>query len=373
MKKYGVIIFLISIFLMGLGIYLVMSASNTYSDVRYDQPFKIFSEHLRNAGLGLLFLIVFAVMPYRYLKPISKAVLFTAILLLLLTLLIGQEINGAKRWLNLGIQFQTSDFARLALIIHLASFIERKGEAFQEFSQGFFKAFIWVVAVVVLVMAQPNVSTSFLLLMLSFILMYVGGAKKRHILLTSFTSFGLLLMSALMLSHSRERLEAFVTSLSEKKQVSTQVYQAIVGLGSGGPWGVGFGESKQRNLFISEAHNDFIFAIWGEERGFAGTSTILAIYFTMFYLGFLISRKAPDVFGQLLAFGISMSFIMMAFINAAVASGAIPATGLPLPFVSSGGTSILILSISTGILINIAFAAAKLEKSEPEIIIAKAN
>jgi cell division protein FtsW len=156
-----------------------------------------------------------------------------------------------------------------------------------------------------------------------------------------------------LFTHSRGRILTFINSMQHGGQINDQVRQALLGLGSGGIWGVGFGHSSQRNLFLPEAYGDFIFAILGEERGFIGASVVLFIYLALFICGIIIAKNAKDKFGQLLGTGISLSFIIYALVNTAVASGLIPTTGLPLPFISYGGSSLIIISVSIGILINI--------------------
>jgi cell division protein FtsW len=163
----------------------------------------------------------------------------------------------------------------------------------------------------------------------------------------------------MILSHSRARILGFINSFSNGGDINMQVKQAIYSLGSGGLLGVGIGNSKQNNLFLPEAYGDFIFAILGEETGFIGVIVVLMLYMILFVAGILIAKKTKDKFGQMLAFGISFSIIIYAFVNAAVATGLFPTTGLPLPFISYGGTSIIFLSASVGILLNIAILNTK--------------
>jgi len=186
--------------------------------------------------------------------------------------------------------------------------------------------------------------------------LYVGNAKVKHILGSLAVLFTLGAVAAMIYPHSRVRILAFVNSLFSGGDINLQVKQAIYSLGSGGLFGVGVGNSMQSNLFLPEAYGDFIFAILGEELGFIGTAIVLFSFLTLFLSGVLIAKKAKDQFGQLLAFGITISIITYAFVNIAVTTGLVPTTGLPLPFISYGGTSLLFLCISVGILINIALS-----------------
>jgi cell division protein FtsW len=190
-------------------------------------------------------------------------------------------------------------------------------------------------------------------------LLFVGGAKFKHILVSSAVCVFTAGIGAMIFSHSRERILSFINSLNTGGDLNLQIKQALLSLGSGGIFGVGIGHSKQSNLFLPEAYGDFIFAIMGEEMGFVGSVFVISLYLVLFIAGVIIAKKTADRFGQLLAFGISFSIIFYAFINVAVSTGLFPTTGLPLPFISYGGTSLFFLCISVGILINIALSNSK--------------
>lgn len=359
MKKLALTIFLDAFVLTLLGLVLVMSASSTYSAFKFDSLFHLFNSHFFKVVAGIFLMILFAMVPYELYKEFSKPVLMTAVGLLVLTFIIAPDIKGAGRWINLGFMtFQPADFARLALIIHLAALIESKGKEIQDFKNGFIYLFIWVIMVAALIFIQPNLSNGILVLIISLTILFVGGAKLVHIL----GSIAVCVFSggigAMIFSHSRERILSFIHSFSNGGDLNIQVKQALLGLGSGGILGVGMGHSRQSNLFLPEAYGDFIFAILGEELGFIGSVIVLFAYLVLFVAGILIAKKCKDVFGQLLAFGISISVLVNAFINVAVATGLVPTTGLPLPFISYGGTSLIFMCISTGILVNIGMTKA---------------
>ncbi len=274
---------------------------------------------------------------------------------MLYTLLFAPEVKGASRWLNLGfIRFQPSELAKIFLLLHLAVFIERKGEGLKSFNGGLGHALLWIGAVCGLIFFQPNVSTTIIVAATSFILLYVGGARFFHL----GGIVGVLALvggaGAMMFSHSRARILTFLHSVTEGGSVNLQVLQSKIALGSGGFFGLGIGHSRQSDLFLPEPHNDFVFSVLGEELGFLGAIGILLAYMAIFIVGLLIAKKAKDNLGQLLAFALSFTIVMSAFIHVAVGLGLLPTTGITLPFISFGGTSIIIFSISTGILINIA-------------------
>jgi cell division protein FtsW len=354
MKKLSLTIFLDAFALSLLGLVLVMSASSIYSAFKFDSLFYLFNSHFFKVVLGIILMIAFAVIPYDMYKGVSKHLLITSVIILFLTLIFAPDIKGAGRWINLGIMtFQPADLARFAIIIHLAALIEKKGKEIQNFKNGFIYLFIWVMLVAGLIFIQPNLSNGILVLIISLMILFVGGAKLNHIIGSMSICAILGGAGAMLFSHSRDRILTFIHSFSSGGDINIQVRQALLGLGSGGVLGVGLGYSKQSNLFLPEAYGDFIFAILGEELGFIGSVIVLLAYLLLFVAGILIAKKCKDVFGQLLAFGISISVLVNAFINVAVATGLVPTTGLPLPFISYGGTSLIFMCISTGILINI--------------------
>lgn len=360
MKKLALTVFFDTFVLMLLGLVIVMSASSTYSAFKFESTFHLFNSHLIKVFFGLFFLIAFCFIPYEIYKYYSKWALIAIAVVLVLTLFLAPNIKGAGRWLDLGfISLQPADIAKLILIIHLAALIEQKEEFINDFKQGYLYAFIWVMIIAGLIFIQPNISTGVLLVIISLTLLYVGGAKFKHIAVSSLFSLMAAGGFAMLFSHSRSRILGFINAISDGGDLNIQVKQALYGLGSGGLTGVGIGNSKQNNLFLPEAYGDFIFAILGEEMGFAGSVFVLVSYLILFVAGILIAKKAKDRFGQLLAFGITFSIALYAFVNVAVTTGLFPTTGLPLPFISYGGTSIVFLSISVGILINIAIMNAK--------------
>ena len=359
MKKLAIIIFFDAFILMLLGLIIVMSASSTYSEFKFDSLFHLFNYHFAKVVVGIACLIFFSAIPYEIYKKFSKAAIIAITFLLLLTLFIAPEIKGAGRWINLGFfSFQPADIAKLILIIHLAVLLEVKKDVLQNYKEGFLYLLFWVLVIACLVLAQPNVSNGVLLVFVSFMLLYVGGAKLSHLFLTALGCLIFAGIIAMAIAHSRERILTFIHATQHGGTANIQVKQALLGLGSGGIFGIGMGHSLQSNLFLPEAYGDFIFAILGEELGFLGSVIVLICYLILFLAGILVAKKAKDRFGQLLAFGITMSVTVYAFVNVAVATGLVPTTGLPLPFISYGGTSLIFLCISVGILINIAFSNA---------------
>ncbi|MBV6419131.1 MAG: putative peptidoglycan glycosyltransferase FtsW [Ignavibacteriaceae bacterium] len=356
MKKLGLTIFFDVFVLMLLGLTIVLSASSTYSVFKFDSVFYLFKSHLFKVFLGIGAIILFAFIPYEYYRRLSKPAIIATAFLLIVTLLFAPNIKGANRWLNLGIiTVQPADIAKLVLVIHLALLLEVKANVIDNYRHGFLYLYIWIIGISGLIMLQPNISSGIMLILISLTVIYTGGAKLKHILVSMMFS-GIVIGSAAMIyPHSRSRVFSFVDSITTGGDLNFQVKQALYSLGSGGIFGVGIGNSMQSNLFLPEAYGDFIFAILGEELGLIGSIAVLIAYLVLLVCGILVAKKTKDQFGKLLAFGITISIVFYAFMNVAVTTGVLPTTGLPLPFISYGGTSLIFLCVSVGILINIAF------------------
>lgn len=355
MKILVRILLAIVLSLMVLGAILVFTASSTYSEVRFDNIYFLFTSHISKMVFAILTGIVFSIIPYQYYNKYSKQALLVVIVLLIFTVLLAPKYKGAARWINLGfIQFQPSELVKLVLFMHIAGLIERKGKLIEDFKNGFKFPLIWIISVAGLVVIQPNLSTAMIIVFTSFILLYIGGSKLKHII----ASLGVLSLAGaslmMLFSHSRSRIIGFISSINGNSEPNIQVLQAKIGLGSGGLFGVGIGASRQSDLFLPESYGDFIFSILGEQFGLLGTTVVLLLFFTLFIIGIIIAKKSDNQYGQLLAFAISFNIIMSAFLNAAVVTGLMPTTGITLPFISFGGTSIILFCASVGILINIA-------------------
>ena len=355
MKKLGLTIFFDVFALMLLGLTMVMTASSTYSVFKFDNVFYLFNSHLFKVFLGIGAIVLFAFIPYEYYRRLSKSIIILTTILLILTLFFAPDIKGAGRWLDLGIfSIQPADIAKLVLIIHLAVLLEAKVHLIDNYKNGFLYFFIWILLISGLIMLQPNISSGIMLIVISLAVIYAGGAKFKHIFVSMILCGLVIGTAAMIFPHSRLRIFSFVNSVSSGGDLNFQVKQALYSLGSGGIFGVGIGNSMQSNLFLPEAYGDFIFAILGEEFGLIGSIAVLLAYLVFLVCGILVAKKSKDMFGQLLAFGITISIVLYAFVNVAVTTGVFPTTGLPLPFISYGGTSLIFLCVSVGILINIA-------------------
>ncbi len=351
---------LLAVTLVVLGFGLV----NLYSASAFLAQRQALPDHfyvLRQAAggaVGLVGLAVAARVPYTWWRSMAwplMAAVFIALLLVILpfTTAIAPEINGARRWLTVGITIQPSEIAKLAILVWTAHMAVRKRDRFRSLSQGLLPFFVVWGFLILPILLQPDLSTAFVVGTLGMLVLFTAGARIGH-----FLFLGILLLPVAWLQLSRgfraERLRSFGDLEGTASAAGYQVRQSLIALGSGGATGVGFGEGRQKFGFLPEPHNDFIFSMIGEEWGFLGTSGVILAYLALVVVGFRVARAAPDLFGQLLAVGITSYLALHAVLHMAVGLGVIPTTGLPLPLVSYGRSNLLVTLVSLGILISIA-------------------
>jgi cell division protein FtsW len=339
--------------LMVLSLGVVYSASATWAYEKFGQSSHMLNSHAVKILLGVVALFIGMNVDYLKFKKFTKPALIAAIVLLAVTFVLGGETKGATRWLRYGgIGLQPSEFAKFALLFHLCALISTKGEMIKDFKRGLVPMMIWIGAVVGLVMAQPNFSAGMMIVLLSCVMLFVSRAKILHLLGTGLAVLpvvGLYMVSA---PYRMERIRSFLGGRWGGK-ISYQLWQGIIGFGNGGIFGVGPGESKQRDFFLPESYGDFVFSIVGEEYGFIGTIFFLGLFLFIMLRGFKIAKNAKDEFSRLLAIAITSTVTLYALVNAGVTLGILPTTGLPMPFVSYGGSSLLFTSFAVGILLNI--------------------
>jgi len=341
--------------LMVFSVGVVYSASSSWAQERVGESGRLLGNHAAKVLVGFFLLFMTMQIDYRILRKISKILLLVVVALLFVTLGLGVMIKGASRWIQLGaVGLQPSEFARLALIIHLAALMVRKQELVRNLSAGFLPLMFWVVVVAGLVMAQPAFSTGAVLIVVSIVMLYLGGVRLKHLGFTLAGIVPLLLLYMVSADYRMRRVMGFLESITEGNvRMNHQVWQGILGFANGGLLGLGPGGSKQRDLFLPEPFGDFVFSIIGEEYGLIGTLAVLTLFLVFLFRGLAIARHARDDFGRLLALGITVSITLYAFINAGVTLGVLPTTGLPLPFISYGGSSMIVSCLMVGILLNI--------------------
>jgi cell division protein FtsW len=351
------IMLFVVLMLMVVSTFVVYSASSTWAMQKMQSASGLVNKHIVKILVGLVVMFFAINIDYKKYKPLTKWVLILSMLLLVATRVMGGEVKGAARWLSLGgFSLQPSEIAKFALIFHLAFLLSNKREKLADFKTGFMPLMIWIGGVVTLVMIQPNFSTGALIFILGMILVFVGGARMKHVFLSLSGLIPALLVYMVSAPYRMKRILTFVGFGGNETVTSNanyQLMQGIIGFGNGGIFGVGMGMSKQRDLFLPESYGDFIFSIVGEEYGLIGTIIFMFLFLTILLRGLKIARYAPDDFGKYLAIGITSTIVVYALGNALVTLGLMPTTGLPMPFVSYGGSAIIFSSFAVGVLLNI--------------------
>ena len=307
--------------------------------------------------IGVVVMAISARVPYTAYRRLAFPIWVVAVVGLLATLAIGSVRGGSRRWIELGpIDIQPSEIAKFAVVVALAAVLARKESTGLLDAAGHF--FAPVVAIVgvpaLLIMAQPDLGTTLVIGMCAFGVVLASRAKGRHVFGLGVLGVGLGAVGAIVASYRIDRIRAWLDPSADPAGVAYHLNQSLAALGTGGTLGVGIGESRFRWSYLPNAHTDFIFSIIGEELGFAGTLFVVAMYVSMTLLGLAIAVRAPDRFGSMLAAGITAWISLQAFVNIGGVTGLVPITGMTLPFVSYGGSSLIVLMGAVGVLLNIA-------------------
>ena len=351
--------------LLFIGIVMVYSSSSYYALYQAklnNNSEYFFSKVILWSIVGILGMLFTMSIDYHKYKKMTPYLVMITLILLVLVLFIGANVNGATRWLRLGpLSFQPSELAKYVVVLNLALLIDRGRNRIKKFKDGVLYYLFIAAMFAGLVLLEHNLSITAIIMIVAYIMVNAGGAKPSHTL--PFIPVGLVVGLGLIFS-SEYRLKRFTTFLNPWRDPSGDSYQLIqslYALGSGGTFGVGLGNSRQKALFMPEPHNDFIFAIIGEELGLIGCLVIIAIFLFVILKGIRIASQAGDNYGFLLGIGIISVIAVQSIINIAVVTGSMPVTGVPLPFISYGGTSLVINLCAMGILLNIS-RQGKIEK-----------
>ncbi|MCI8964968.1 MAG: putative lipid II flippase FtsW [Clostridia bacterium] len=338
------------------GIIMVLSASSPTSLSEYGDSYKYLYKQAFSAGIGLVVMSILAKVDYRFFKRYYKIIYIFCIGLLCLIFLFGSSAKGATRWIDLGIiKFQPSEVAKVGIIIFYAEYLTRKKDKINTFKEGFLKPLLWLIPIIIIVYVfQNHLSATFVICVLAVLLMFMAGTKISY-----FIKLGVPVIAAGILYIVKKggfrltRIFSFFNPWADATDSGWQIIQSLYAIGSGGLFGAGLGNSKQKYLYIPEPHNDFIFAVLAEELGFVGCTLVILLFGVFIWRGIVIAMKSKDMFGGLLAIGITSLIAVEVIINIAVVTASMPVTGMSLPFFSYGGTALIIQLATVGILLNI--------------------
>lgn len=353
---YRILFCVVVLVIFGLG--MIYSSSGTLAGYRYNDPAYFVKKQIIWAFVGAFGMIFAMRLDYRRLQPIAPWLYGLAVFLLLIVLIphFSKEVGGARRWIVIGsLSFQPAEFAKLALIIFFAAHLVKKENAgrLKDFTNGYLSNAVALGLCFILILGQPDLGTSLVIAAIIFALFFVAGIRLRFILGTLLTLLPFLYIAILSAEYRRKRILAFLDPWNDPLDSGFQIIQSYIALGNGHLFGLGLGEGKQKNFYLPDAHTDFIFSIIGEELGFLGCMVVVGIFMWLVYLGFRVAFRAPDSFGMFLATGITLSIGIQAAVNIGVATGLLPTKGLPLPFISLGGSALVMWMVSMGILLNV--------------------
>ncbi|MEK7748171.1 MAG: putative lipid II flippase FtsW [Nitrospirota bacterium] len=348
----GLLIILLSLGLLGL--VMVYSTSSALGWKIHADSTHFFAKQMMWTVIGLCLFLSMAQTDYHQLQKWIIPMTGLIFALLIAVPLFGVEVNGARRWLRLGpVSFQPSEIAKLFTVIYLSHYIAKKGEHLSEFFKGLRPVLLVLGLLSLLIFMEPDLGTTLTIAILTMLLLFIGGASRRHLVCLVAFTIGFAIFALIRFPYMLQRVKTYINPLSDPPAKSFQINQSYIALGSGGPFGVGLGEGRQKLFFLPQPHTDFVFSVIGEEFGLLGTLSVILLFLCLLWKGVQIAQKIEDPFGQMLAIGTTLLMVMPALMNMGVVTGLLPTKGLSLPFLSYGGSSLLMNWMAAGILYRI--------------------
>lgn len=342
--------------LAGFGLLMVYSSSYVWALDRFDNSYFFIQRQLMWFGLAVFAFLFVMHFPYRFYQKLSPLIIVISLLALVLVLIpgIGVDINGAQRWIQAGpLTIQPSELVKIGMIIYLAQVYSQKQAYIDQFVRGVMPPLVIVGFVFGLIMMQPDLGTATSVLMVTLLLVFFSGAKWRHLIGLGAVGASLFVVFAFSAPYRVERLTSYRDPFADPWDTGLQLIQSYIAMAHGGLTGTGLGQSVQKLLYLPEPHTDFILAVVAEELGIFGVLFVLAAHTVILFRGVMIGSRCKSPFGSLLAFGIVFQIAIQVIFNIGAVSGLLPITGIPLPLVSNGGSSLLITLVSLAILANI--------------------
>ena len=356
MKDTRINLMVVVLALVCIGIVMIYSASCVNALENFHDSMYYLKRHLLFLVMGVLACIGVMSMDYRQIQPHARLILIISLFLLVLVLIphIGTESYGARRWFKLGIfHFQPSELVKLAVIIYTADFLSRKQQLIRDFKQGFLPPTIVVGIACLLTVKQPDLGTTVEMAVVVFGLMFIAGAKFLHLLLIAASSIPIVIYLIVKEPYRMARIIAFLDPWQDSQGIGFQLTQSQIALGSGGLFGVGLGNSKQKLFYLPAAHTDFILSIIGEEFGLIGALVVIILFVLFIWMGIRLIRQTHESFGYFLSIGIILMLGIQSMVNVGVSIGAFPTKGLPLPFISYGGSALIFHLMAISFLLNV--------------------
>ena len=351
---------LMVLLLTAIGLVMLLSASfpSAYYETNGQNPLHYFIRQAVFAALGLSAMGIISKINYQRLRGLARPLLYVSIILLVLVIIpgVGQTRNNATRWLGVGdlFTFQPSEIAKMAVVLYFSDSISRKKERMKTFRYGIAPYLVILGVIALLMLLEPHLSGTILILGAGAVLMLVGGIQWRWVVMAvGFVAVVAVLMFSGVITYGQSRIAMWLDPFIDPRGDGYQLSQSLIAIGSGGIWGLGLGKSRQKFLYLPEEHNDFIFAIVCEELGLIGAIIIIVLFMALILRGFWIAHHARDRFGSLLVVGLVTLIAMQTFLNIAVVTGAVPTTGISLPFFSYGGTALAMQLAEMGVVLSV--------------------
>ncbi|MEP7105767.1 MAG: putative lipid II flippase FtsW [Chloroflexota bacterium] len=347
----------VTLVLTGTGLVMVLSASQALAYLEHRWALYFFARQLGGVALGLVAMFVLMRIDHHRLRVLAPVGAAAALVLMAAVLAphVGVQVNGARRWFNLGPlgTFQPSELGKLCFVLYAAHWVDKRQDKIRDLYDGFLPYALMLAVVLGVLMLEKDLGTAVVTSAIFASIYFAGGGRKRHLLLLAAVLVGGFVLLTVATPYRLARLSSFTDPFKDPLNTGFQSSQAIIALGAGGWHGVGLGQSVQKFLWLPAAHTDFIFAIVGEETGLIGTTAVLLAFCLLTWRGYRAGLRAPDRFGVMVAVGITTWVGVQALVNMGTVTDTLPATGVPLPFISYGGTSVAILLAAVGVLLNI--------------------
>jgi len=342
--------------LVVIGIVMVFSSSAVHAMEEYNDSWYFLKRHMLWVVLGTVVLVAAKSTDYHKLDRTTYPIMTVTVCMLIAVMFpaMSKEVGGARRWLVLGgFSFQPSELAKFAVVLFMAKSLVKRADKLGNFAYGFLPNLIVLGIFFMLILLQPDFGTAMIISIVCFAMLYIAGVKKKYLVYSTLATVPFLAAEVLSAEYRKRRILSFLDPWADPSDTGFQAVQSFLAFGRGGLWGLGLGDSRQKLFYLPEAHTDFVFSVVGEELGFLGTVGILALFALLLWRGFKIAYHARDMYGTHLATGLTLLVAVQAFTNMGVAVGLLPTKGFTLPFISLGGSSLLITMLCMGVLLNI--------------------